>query len=89
MDTAVQHLQRPRSYSKGEKVKTAILLHALGEEALEVYNSLSIEPQGENEIMQDIITALVKNCLPQKKSSSRGISSGPTPCLNQLVLISI
>lgn len=55
-----------RSDSKGEKVKITILLHALGEEALEVYNSLSIEPQGENEIMQDIITAL-ENCLSQKK----------------------
>lgn len=52
------------SVSKSEKVK--ILLHALGEEALEVYNSLSIEPEGENETMQDIVTALEKYCLPRK-----------------------
>lgn len=54
------------SDSKSEKVKIAILLHALGEEALEVYNSLSIEPHGENETIQDIVTALEKYCLPRK-----------------------
>lgn len=54
------------SDSKTEKVKIAILLHALGEEALEVYNSLSVELEGENETMQDIVTAMEKYCLPRK-----------------------
>lgn len=54
------------SDTKTDKVKIAILLHALGEEALEVYNSLSVEPEGEEETMQDIVTALEKYCLPRK-----------------------
>lgn len=55
------------SDSKVEKVKIAILLHALGEEALEVYNSLSVESEEEEETtMQDIVTALEKYCLPRK-----------------------
>ncbi len=67
MDTALQHLYDCFRISlKSEKVKIAIFLHALGEEALEVYNLLSIEPEGENETMQDIVTALEKYCLPRK-----------------------
>lgn len=54
------------SDTKDEKVKIAILLHALGEEAIEVYNSLTIETAGENATMQEIITALEKYCLPKK-----------------------
>lgn len=53
------------SDSKSEKVKNAILLHVLGEEALEVYNSLTIEPEGENKTM-NIVSAYEKYCLTKK-----------------------
>lgn len=59
---------------KDRKIKVAILLHALGEEALEVYNTLDIahgEDEGEEEDEQtvnDILAAFRAYCLPKKNS---------------------
>ena len=52
--------------SKPEKVKIAILLHALGEEALEVYNTLHVVREGVEETMNDILKAVDAYCLPKK-----------------------
>lgn len=51
---------------KDEKVKTAILLHTIGEEALEVYNTLTITPAGDALSMEDILKAFKDYCSPQK-----------------------
>ena len=59
---------------KDRKIKVAILLHALGEEALEVYNTLDIahgEDEGEEEDEQtvnDILAAFRAYCLPKKNT---------------------
>lgn len=52
---------------KEEQVKIAILLHTIGEEALEVYNTLTIHlVDEENETMEDVLTAFRDYCSPQK-----------------------
>ncbi|KAK7938918.1 hypothetical protein WMY93_002244 [Mugilogobius chulae] len=51
---------------KDEKVKTAILLHTIGEEALEVYNTLTITPAGDAPTMAEILKAFRDYCSPQK-----------------------
>lgn len=52
---------------KEEEVKIAILLHTIGEEALEVYNTLHIVPsEGDNVSMADVLTAFKEYCSPQK-----------------------
>lgn len=52
---------------KEEKVKMAILLHTIGEEALEVYNTLNVVPSEDDDItMEDVITAFKEYCGPQK-----------------------
>ncbi|CAI5681987.1 unnamed protein product [Oreochromis niloticus] len=51
---------------KDEKVKTAILLHAIGEEALEVYNTLTVTPAGDALAMEDILKVFKEYCSPQK-----------------------
>ncbi|KAJ3609972.1 hypothetical protein NHX12_022066 [Muraenolepis orangiensis] len=54
------------SERKDEKVKVAILLHTIGEEALEVYNTLTRRWTEEDETMEDVLTALRDHCSPQK-----------------------
>lgn len=53
---------------KEENVKIAILLHTIGEEALEVYNTLAVTTTGEDNAMtmDDVITAFKEYCSPQK-----------------------
>lgn len=52
---------------KEEEVKVAILLHTIGEEALEVYNTLHIVPSDDDsESMEDVLTAFKDYCSPQK-----------------------
>lgn len=54
---------------KDEKIKVAILLHALGEDALEVYNTLNIpqEEEGEQK-MADVLAAFRTYCQPKKNT---------------------
>ncbi|GAA6102337.1 transcription factor E3 isoform X1 [Tachysurus ichikawai] len=53
--------------TKEEKVKIAILLHTIGEEALEVYNTLNITlVDEENKTVEDVLTAFRGYCSPQK-----------------------
>ncbi|CAL9696459.1 unnamed protein product [Knipowitschia caucasica] len=51
---------------KGEQVKIAILLHTIGEEALEVYNTLGVTPAGDAVVADDILKAFKDYCSPQK-----------------------
>lgn len=54
---------------KGTKVKVAILLHALGEDALEVYNTLEVVQANETELTEgDILTAFRTYCQPKKNT---------------------
>lgn len=53
------------AYGKDEKVKVAILLHALGEEALEVYNTLDL---AEDKTVGDILAAFRTYCQPKKNT---------------------
>ena len=50
----------------GETVKAAILLHTVGEEALEVYNTLTITSAGANATMEEVLKAFKDYCSPQK-----------------------
>jgi len=52
---------------KEEEVKIAILLHTIGEEALEVYNTLHVIPSGDDDIsMEDVLMAFKEYCSPLK-----------------------
>lgn len=52
---------------KEEEVKIAILRHTIGEEALEVYNTLYIVTSGDDGMsMEDVFTAFKEYCSPQK-----------------------
>ncbi|KAK0139061.1 hypothetical protein N1851_024415 [Merluccius polli] len=51
---------------KEETVKVAILLHTVGEEALEVYNTLTVTPAGANATMEEVLKAFKDYCSPQK-----------------------
>lgn len=52
---------------KEEKIKVAILLHALGEAALEVYNTLNIEYQ-EEQTVEEILAAFKAYFQPKKNT---------------------
>ena len=52
--------------AKDEEVKIAILLHTVGEEALEVYNTLAIVAEGEEVTMEEVLTAFRDYCSPRK-----------------------
>ena len=54
------------AFDKDETVKIAILLHIVGEEALEVYNTLTVIPAGENAMMAEALKAFSDYCSPQK-----------------------
>uniref|UniRef100_A0A1A8B469 CCHC-type domain-containing protein n=1 Tax=Nothobranchius furzeri TaxID=105023 RepID=A0A1A8B469_NOTFU len=51
---------------KEEEVKIAILLHAIGEEALGVYNTLNITPAGDALTVEEVLKAFKTYCRPQK-----------------------
>jgi len=51
---------------KEETVKIAILLHTVGEEALEVYNTLTIIPDGDEGTMEEVLPAFTDDCSPRK-----------------------
>lgn len=53
--------------AKENPVKIAILVHTIGEEALEAYNTLNINHASEeNETMEDVLTSFRDYCSPQK-----------------------
>ncbi|XP_060789528.1 uncharacterized protein LOC132894151 isoform X2 [Neoarius graeffei] len=52
---------------KEEEVKIAILLHTIGDEALEVYNTLHVIPHRDDDIsMEDVLMAFKEYCSPLK-----------------------
>lgn len=52
---------------KGEEVKIAILLHTIGEEALEVYNTFTVTTADEDDItMEGVLKTFKDYCSPQK-----------------------
>ena len=52
---------------KDEPVKTAIMLHTVGEDALEVYNTLNVETAGDDErTLDEIMDAFRSSCIPKK-----------------------
>ena len=54
---------------KDKKIQVAILLHALGEEALEVYNTLAKNLDAEdNETVSGILAAFKAYCLLKKNT---------------------
>ncbi|KAJ3597959.1 hypothetical protein NHX12_001474 [Muraenolepis orangiensis] len=53
---------------KEETVKIAILLDAVGEEALAVYKTLTITVAGDDMTMEDVLKALDDYCSPLKKN---------------------
>ncbi|XP_041664796.1 zinc finger and SCAN domain-containing protein 2-like [Cheilinus undulatus] len=50
-----------------EDVKKAILLHSIGEDAREVFNTLTVSSAGENATMEDILEAFREYCSPLSK----------------------
>ena len=54
---------------KDEKVQVAILLHAIGEEALEVYNTLDVDVGEDGDLtVSGILDAFKAYCLPRKNT---------------------
>ncbi|KAK7879228.1 hypothetical protein WMY93_033987 [Mugilogobius chulae] len=53
---------------KDEKIKVAILLHALGEDALEVYNTLDVSHAEGDKKVADILAAFRTYCQPKKNT---------------------
>ena len=54
---------------KDEKVRVAILLHAIGEEALEVYNTLKVDLDDDDNLsVSGILDAFKAYCLPKKNT---------------------
>ena len=51
---------------KDKTVKIVILLLTVGEEALEVYNTLTVIPAGESATMAEVLKAFNDYCSPQK-----------------------
>ena len=49
-----------------DEVKIAILLHTVGEEALEVYNTHTIPQEAEEPTMEEVLVAFRDYCIPQK-----------------------
>ncbi|XP_041664799.1 zinc finger and SCAN domain-containing protein 2-like [Cheilinus undulatus] len=50
-----------------EDVKKAILLHSIGEDALEVFNTLTVSSAGKSATMEDILKAFQDYCSPLNK----------------------
>lgn len=56
---------------KDNEVKIAILLHTVGEEGLEVYNTLTIIHEGDEATMEEVLVAFRDYCSPQKERRFR------------------
>ncbi|XP_028300837.1 zinc finger protein 184-like [Gouania willdenowi] len=54
------------SGEKDEKVKIDILLHTIGEDALEMYNTLTVRAEGVEPTIEDVLQAFKDHCSPQK-----------------------
>ncbi|XP_028327813.1 uncharacterized protein LOC114478759 [Gouania willdenowi] len=54
------------SGEKDEQVKIDILLHTIGEDALEVYNTLTVRGEGDELTMEDVFQAFKEHCCAQK-----------------------
>lgn len=54
---------------RAEDRKIAVLLHCIGEDALEIYNTLDITyADDENKTMEEVLTAFEKYCAPRKNT---------------------
>ena len=51
---------------KDEEVKKAILFHTVGEEPLEMYNTLTIPQEGDEPTMEEVLVEFRDYCSPQK-----------------------
>lgn len=47
-------------------MKITIMLHTVGEDALEVYNTLEVEPAGEEATLTEVLDEFRKYCIPKK-----------------------
>ncbi|XP_028299349.1 uncharacterized protein LOC114461463 [Gouania willdenowi] len=54
------------SGEKDEKAKIDILLHTIGEDALELYNTLTVRGEGDELTMEDVLQAFKDHCCPQR-----------------------
>ncbi|XP_028315773.1 zinc finger and SCAN domain-containing protein 21-like [Gouania willdenowi] len=54
------------SGEKDEKGKIDILLHTIGEDALEVFNTLTVRGDGDELTMEDVLQAFKDHCSPQR-----------------------
>ncbi|XP_028320244.1 zinc finger protein 2-like [Gouania willdenowi] len=54
------------SGEKDEKLKIDILLHTIGEDALEVFNTLKVTTDGDELTMEDVLQAFRDYCSPRK-----------------------
>jgi plasmid maintenance system killer protein len=52
--------------TKGEEIKSAILLHAVGEEALEIYNTFTWDAAGDERRTNTILEKFTSYCEPKK-----------------------
>ena len=53
--------------SKGDKVKSSILLHCIGQKGREIYNTFIFEPKEHSMIFTKIIEKFGEYCIPRKK----------------------
>ena len=56
---------------KDEEIKIAILLHVVGEDTLELYNTLLVANDDKSEMTNDFLKALRDYCSPQKNVFER------------------
>uniref|UniRef100_A0A8C5GZ93 C2H2-type domain-containing protein n=1 Tax=Gouania willdenowi TaxID=441366 RepID=A0A8C5GZ93_GOUWI len=54
------------SGEKDEQGKIDILLHTIGEDALEVFNTLTVRGEGDELTMEDVLQAFKDHCSPQR-----------------------
>ena len=52
---------------KGDKVKSSILLHCIGQKGREIYNTFIFEPKEHSMIFTKIIEKFDEYCIPRKK----------------------
>ena len=67
--------------NKDERVKVAIMLHTIREDALEVYNTLHVEMvSNKQSTMDDILDAFREYCIPKKNIVTKYHQFGLLSC---------
>lgn len=62
------YMQATESDKKGDVTKVAILLHAIGEEAQEKYETFDFSEEQQTDY-QNVVTAFEKYCVPRKNET--------------------